>query len=290
MLDHASPESEQSSLFRLTREFARQNIPIETELPLQTKAGDLIVVAGGGNASDVIANMRHLRELGLRTIYALDTAAGVSEIELRSLADRLEKERFHFKQTEAILYLLNSAEHFVYAYPKADVAASIVVIFQATNRVLLVRRKNEPFGGMLALPGGFLRPLIEDLPGCASRELHEETGLCIPKAMLTPLSVRSNPGRDTRGHVIDHGFLALLSREEERMALLQLQADDDAEEVMLLPVKQALLEPLAADHKQILEEAIGRRSVFKENLANRFWSFFVGITAKVREQRAGAAL
>lgn len=253
LLEHAN-QSNNESLSRLIGECGRRNVPVqnthETRLP-----GEFIAVAGGTSVDIVLQTLQRLRGDGRKLVYALDSFRGHDQ---RGLADRLEKERFHFKQTEAIIYLLNVQEHFVYAYPKADVAASIVVVFRDTNRILLIRRKRNPFGGMLALPGGFLRPLIEDLPECAVRELHEETGLCLSASMLTPLSVRSDPARDTRGHVIDHGFMALLSGEQERLALLQLRAADDAEEILLLPVDLALNEALAADHNHIIEDALKR--------------------------------
>lgn len=244
------------AMARLRGECIRANISItETMQPeCALPASGLIVVAGGTTPETILDELRELRRQGHRTIFALDTT-DFDEPKTRALADCLESERFHFKQSEAILYLLESANHFVYAFPKADVAASVAVVFARSYSILLVRRKREPFKGMLSLPGGFLRPLVESLPECAARELHEESGLQVSPQNLVPLSIRSNPNRDTRGHVIDQSYLAVLNGEQEDYWLSRLHANDDAAEVVVLPLKEALLADLAADHKLIVQEA-----------------------------------
>ena len=68
-----------------------------------------------------------------------------------------------------------------------------VVIFLPGRGVLLVRRKNPPFGW--ALPGGFI-DYGESAEQAAVRETLEETGL---KVQLTGLvGVYSDPARDPR--------------------------------------------------------------------------------------------
>ncbi len=41
-------------------------------------------------------------------------------------------------------------------WPKPSVTVDAVVVDQAAGRVLLIRRKNPPFQGAWALPGGFV--------------------------------------------------------------------------------------------------------------------------------------
>ena len=153
------------------------------------------------------------------------------------------------------------------------------MLFAASKRVLLVRRKHEPFQGMLSVPGGFLRPLVEDLPGCAARELLEETGLQLAPSSLIPLSVRSNPNRDTRGHVIDQSYVAILNAQQEEQALNCLQAGDDAAQVAVISLQEALRQPLAADHRQMVQEAALTMQRTRESLPARIKSWLLGITS-----------
>ncbi|MCI8586523.1 MAG: NUDIX hydrolase [Lachnospiraceae bacterium] len=74
-------------------------------------------------------------------------------------------------------------------------------------KLLLIRRGACPCKGCWALPGGFCRPGESTLE-TARRELLEETG--VKDAYLNPFSIFSEPGRDPRGWIISHGFLALI--------------------------------------------------------------------------------
>ena len=78
------------------------------------------------------------------------------------------------------------------------VAADVVVVAETPSpSVLLIRRRNPPFGW--AIPGGFVEP-DEDLIDAARRELLEETGLRPPT--LEQLATFGHPNRDPRGRTI----------------------------------------------------------------------------------------
>jgi 8-oxo-dGTP diphosphatase len=126
-------------------------------------------------------------------------------------------------------------------------AADLVVfVFDGGElRVLLVRRANEPFEGMWALPGGFLEH-GETLEDCARRELAEETGVELRR--LDQLAAFSAPGRDPRGDVVSVAFLALARAEETPLA-----AGDDAAEAAWRSVDA--LPKLAFDHDEIVAAA-----------------------------------
>ena len=81
-------------------------------------------------------------------------------------------------------------------------------------QVLLVKRGACPFQNRWAMPGGFS---IKEESGqeTALRELHEETG--VGDAYLRPFGVFSKPGRDPRGWIISHGYLALIDGEKYRL-------------------------------------------------------------------------
>ena len=77
---------------------------------------------------------------------------------------------------------------------------------QRVLKILLVKRKEEPFENHYCLAGGFLRK-GETIEETAVRELREESGVIDPK--LINLKVYSKFGRDPRGWIISCAFIAL---------------------------------------------------------------------------------
>lgn len=118
-----------------------------------------------------------------------------------------------------------------------------VVIRRADGSVVLVRRKNPPFQGFYALPGGFVE-YGETVETAAVREAKEETGLDVK--ILRLLGVYSDPQRDPRGHIVSIVYLA----EEEGGTMT---ASSDAEEVKAF---KKIPEELAFDHRKILKNAL----------------------------------
>ena len=81
-------------------------------------------------------------------------------------------------------------------------ATDCIVADEAGNLVL-IRRRNEPFKGSYALPGGFVEA-GETIEDACRREVKEETNLEIYDMRL--VGVYSGPGRDPRGHVVSVAF------------------------------------------------------------------------------------
>ncbi len=106
-------------------------------------------------------------------------------------------------------------------YPQPSVTADIIVFCETDQQVkiLLIRRKNHPYLGKWALPGGFVRE-TESVQETAVRELEEETHL--KGVQVEPVGLFSVPGRDPRGWVVSEAYVAKISHQPE------LQADDDA--------------------------------------------------------------
>jgi 8-oxo-dGTP diphosphatase len=118
------------------------------------------------------------------------------------------------------------------------------VIHDLDGRVLLIRRKNEPFKGAFALPGGFV-DIGEMVKAACRREVREETGLEVHDLAL--IGVYSDPGRDPRGHTVSAAFMTRLP------VSTPPSAGDDAAAAEWVGDWRA--HKLAFDHAQILEDA-----------------------------------
>ncbi len=127
-------------------------------------------------------------------------------------------------------------------YPSLTVDA---VITDENSKIILIKRKNSPFRGSWALPGGFVE-YGETVEEAVLREVKEETGIVIE--ILGLLGVYSDPGRDPRGHTITVCFLALKKDGN-------LKADTDAQDVSSFTLKEILKMDLAFDHHEILYDA-----------------------------------
>jgi ADP-ribose pyrophosphatase YjhB (NUDIX family) len=120
-----------------------------------------------------------------------------------------------------------------------------LIVENEKGEILLIKRKNYPFAGKWALPGGFLEYGKETLEECGVRELEEETHLITNANSLELVGVYSNPKRDPRGHTIA-GVYAVLKHSGEAYP------GDDAGEVGWFPKKS--LYNLAFDHDEILKD------------------------------------
>lgn len=128
-------------------------------------------------------------------------------------------------------------------HPRPALTVDLVVTTREDPpRVLLIRRRHDPFAGRWALPGGFVDE-NEPLEDAARRELREETG--IDAAELTQVGAFGDPGRDPRGWTVTVAYLAIVDP-----SIVQPMAGDDAAEAKWFPWDQ--LPDLAFDHDKIL--------------------------------------
>ena len=135
-----------------------------------------------------------------------------------------------------------------YARPALTVDCVVFGLDEADLKVLLIQRDLEPFQGVWALPGGFVR-VDEDLDAAARRELEEETGL--HRVFLEQLYSFGAPGRDPRERVVTVAYYALVKLMDHRV-----QAATDARNAAWFPVDE--LPTLAFDHAEIVATAMAR--------------------------------
>lgn len=196
----------------------------------------------------------------------------------------------------------NSSNYTSSKYPTPDGAPADVVIFTITSeeivpqelpktdvKVLMIKRKKWPYKGCWALPGGFSNP-SEKMIQAAKRELKEETkvaGLHIELSDIYAGNDSNGKPRDPRGWIISTAYFALVNEKY----LADREADDDAEEAELIPLKDLLAmskgnqdgdseenkNTLAFDHNDIILDAYKkvqdkmlRTDIAKEFLSKQF--------------------
>lgn len=102
-------------------------------------------------------------------------------------------------------------DRYTYDHPRPAVTSDIAVLrMESIPEILLVQRKEDPFKGMWALPGGFME-IQESLEEAARRELLEETG--IRAGDLIRFDTYDIPGRDPRGRTITQVFVMIWNRD-----------------------------------------------------------------------------
>jgi 8-oxo-dGTP diphosphatase len=131
---------------------------------------------------------------------------------------------------------------------KVVLAADIIIEYD-DNSIVLIKRANEPFKDMWALPGGIMDD-GETIEQAAVREAKEETGLDVQLTHL--VGVYSKPGRDPRGRTVTVNYAAKVTGGI-------LKANDDAKEV--LRTKDYAKMKLAFDHNEMIEDFIKQRNL-----------------------------
>ena len=128
--------------------------------------------------------------------------------------------------------------------PKTPLLTVDAVIFDRRGRLLLIRRKNAPFAGLYALPGGFV-DLGETVEAACRRELREETHIEAGKLAL--VGVYSDPARDSRGHTCSVAFVG-------KAKTTRAKAGDDAASTEW--VADWARAAFAFDHAAIVSDAV----------------------------------
>lgn len=119
-------------------------------------------------------------------------------------------------------------------------APTVDIIIELAAGIVLIERKNEPYGW--ALPGGFV-DYGESLEAAARREAMEETSLEV--RLKCQMHAYSDPSRDARKHTLSVVFVAEAEGSPE--------ARDDAKGAGVFK-EGDLPSPIAFDHAKILSD------------------------------------
>ena len=107
----------------------------------------------------------------------------------------------------------------------------------------MIRRRNEPWKGCWAFPGGFVDE-GEDTESAVLRELLEECG--IKGSVVDLIAVRGNPNRDPRGHIVTIFYRVKV--EDNSVPV----AGDDAAHAEWVLLNEVELDNMGADHAEII--------------------------------------
>ena len=134
-------------------------------------------------------------------------------------------------------------------YPLVVTDVALFSIDTDGLKVLLVKRSHAPAQGLWSLPGGILRPEVDDsLKAAARRVLRQKVSVEVP--YLSEVRSFSGPDRDPRGWSIGMLFYALLPRDQVHAIV-----KDSVDEVEWVQADGHGRE-LAFDHAQQLEAAL----------------------------------
>jgi len=123
-------------------------------------------------------------------------------------------------------------------------ALTVDAVIVKDGKIVLIKRKEKPFQGQYALPGGFVE-YGETVEAALRREVLEETGLAVDVSSL--VGIYSDPHRDPRGHVVTAAFAAIIVNGV-------LASGSDAAEATFWEITN--LPPLAFDHAKIIQDAL----------------------------------
>lgn len=129
---------------------------------------------------------------------------------------------------------------------------TVDIVIHTKNEVLLIKRKNNPFAGKWALPGGFVDP-GETFQKAALRELKEEAGLSISGSSVEYVGKFDKPNRDPRmKNCISFAFCCHV----DDTAKKRVRAGDDAATTAWISKTELKkMTSMAFDHKDIIQKS-----------------------------------
>ena len=121
---------------------------------------------------------------------------------------------------------------------------TVDIILQSGSKILMIRRKKDPFKNLLALPGGFINE-GETAEAAVKREAREETSLEVEPIEI--LGVYSDPKRDPRKHIMSVVFIGIVTGGTAKPG-------DDAQGIEWQELDKLNASELGFDHMQIIRD------------------------------------
>jgi ADP-ribose pyrophosphatase YjhB (NUDIX family) len=132
--------------------------------------------------------------------------------------------------------------------PLFTVDSVLFTVKEASLKVLMVKRANQPFIGSWGLPGGFVDIDIDETTDqTALRKLKEKTS--IEPLYIEQLQAFSSKDRDPRGFSVTLVYFALIAEQDVSSHI------DTVEDVQWIDVNQLKYLSIAFDHQYIIEQA-----------------------------------
>lgn len=115
-------------------------------------------------------------------------------------------------------------------------------------KILLIKRRDHPFIGTWAIPGGFVA-INESVDDAAYRELKEETN--IDNIYMEQLYTWGDVNRDPRMRVVSTSYMALVNKQG-----LKEKAGDDASDLAWFSISKELIEDYKTQNGQTIKNYI----------------------------------
>lgn len=147
---------------------------------------------------------------------------------------------------------------YTYNFPMPAITVDCAIFRYNTENnpeVLLIKRKNAPYQGCWALPGGFM-DVNETIEESTNREVLEETGVDITNQAWMKkykVAIFDNPERDCRQRIVSILSTVML------LSNVEVNAGDDADECRWFGLNS--LPQLAFDHKDMIKTAIKEQKI-----------------------------
>ncbi len=228
-------------------------------LPALGRGGPRIVfIAGAVSMQRLFDVVQQVHDRGLKPIVVVDALQVESLDALHDQLTVLNEKSFQLAHAGEIPSLLgrNWNDLHMHRFAKADNTSSVAVFLNGGKKILAIKRKHNPDAGKWALPGGFLNCQLETLEECGAREVGEETKVRVSPEDLNLVDVRSSPRRDSRQHVVDHGYSWFVPEDRQAEVYAKMEASDDAEGLEVVDTDWLLAQDIAFDHRLIIERAL----------------------------------